>query len=350
MKKTLIALAALAATGAFAQVTVYGRLDAGYANTTTSTTAAGVSTDTKANGVVSHNSVSSMWGLKGTEDLGGGMNAFFVLEQDIYTANGNTGASGAGAGATNLSGFNRTSIVGLNGGFGSIAFGRDYNVVFKLIGSTDVNSLSRISTVQNAANIGGSTIANLVTYSTPDMGGFKVNVNYGNDDTSVGAADNKVKTTAVSGVYANGPLMVGIGAGNVESTQGAGVVSKTEGTALGASYDFGKVKLVGNYITSKVTTAASDAEFKETNLGVVVPMGKVSLIAQIGRNAKTQSLGGTTDTSGSDFVIGADYALSARTAMFIKTGTYNKTSGTLLGDTTADTKQTSTAIGIKTTF
>ena len=55
----------------------------------------------------SHNSVSSFWGLKGTEDLGGGMNAFFILEQDVYTANGNTGASGAGGGATNASGFNR---------------------------------------------------------------------------------------------------------------------------------------------------------------------------------------------------------------------------------------------------
>lgn len=350
MKKTLIAMAALAATGAFAQVTVYGRLEAGYANTTTSTTAAGVSTDTKANGVMSHNSTSSMWGMKGTEDLGGGMNAFFVLEQDIFTANGNTGVSGAAGGGTNAAGFNRTSLVGLNGGFGSIAFGRDYNAVFKVIGATDVMGLSRLSTVQNAANIGGSTIANLISYSTPDMSGFKVNLNYGNDDTSSGAVDAKVKTTALTGTYTNGPLFVGIGAGNVESTQGAGVVSKTEGTALGASYNFGMVKVIGNYITKKVTAAASDAETKETNIGVSAPMGKVTLLAQVGRNTNTQSLGGTTDTSGTDMVIGADYALSARTALYVKTGTYNKSSGTLLGDATADTKATSTAFGLKTSF
>ena len=91
MKKTLIAVAALAATGAFAQVSVYGRLDAGYAQTKSTVGA----TYTKANGVESHNSASSMWGIQGTEDLGGGMKAFFKLEQDIYTANGNTGVSGA---------------------------------------------------------------------------------------------------------------------------------------------------------------------------------------------------------------------------------------------------------------
>lgn len=349
MKKTLIALAALAATGAFAQVTVYGRLDAGYANTTNNvTTTAGGSVDTKANGVQSHNSVSSMWGLKGTEDLGGGMNAFFQLEQDIYTANGNVGASGAGGGATNPGGFNRTSLVGVNGGFGSIAFGRDYNAVFKLIGATDVNNLSRISTVGLAANIGGSTIPNLVMYSTPDFGGFKVNVNYGNQDTSSGTATNQTKVTAITGVYANGPLFVGLGMGNtIVTTTGD---TKTDGTALGASYDFGKFKLVGNYITSKATTLAGFATTStETNIGGVVPMGKMTFVAQIGRNSTTDD--GVASLSGTDWVLGLDYNLSARTAMFVKTGTYGNVSGTnAAGDTGYSAKSTSTAVGIKTTF
>ena len=210
MKKTLIAVAALAATGAFAQsVTVYGRLDAGYAMTTSSVN----NVDTKANGVQSHNSVSSMWGLKGSEDLGGGMNAFFVLEQDIYTANGNTGASGAGGGLTNASGFNRTSLVGVNGGFGSVSFGRDYVPTFKVVGATDVNNLSRISTVQNSG--ANSTVPSLVFYSTPDMGGFKVNLSYGNQDSSVSSAagDTSTKKTNVTATYANSPLNVGIGSG-----------------------------------------------------------------------------------------------------------------------------------------
>ena len=355
MKKTLIALAALAATGAFAQnVTVYGRLDAGYAATTNSTTQAGVNTDTKSSGVQSHNSVSSMWGLKGTEDLGGGMNAFFILEQDIYPANGTVGQTGAAGGVSTAAapnpaaGFNRTSLVGVNGGFGSVSFGRDYNFVFKLIGATDVMSLSRLSTVQLAANIGGSTIANMVNYSTPNFGGFMVNLNYGNQDTSSGATTNQTKVTAITGTYANGPLFVGIGSGNTTVTTTGD--TKTDGTALGASYDFGKFKLAGNYITSKSTSIAGaiTADATETNLGATMPIGKITLAAQIGRNTLKADSG--TDVSGTDWVLGADYALSARTALFVKTGVYGKASGTLVTDGTYDTKNTSTAIGIKTSF
>jgi predicted porin len=371
MKKTLIAMAALAATGAFAQnVTVYGRLDAGYAATTTTNG----NVDTKSSGVQSHNSVSSMWGLKGSEDLGGGMNAFFILEQDIYPANGNVGVTGAAGGAgvsssavsTTTSkvatevGFNRTALIGASGGFGTLAFGRDYVPTFKVIAATDVNSLSRISTVQLANGSGNSSQPNLVFYSTPDISGFKVNVAYGNQDTSVSSAagETSLKITNVSGTYANGPLYIGIatgtnedkknGAGNGTFTIGSGAaltgIDKTTGTVLGAAYDFGKAKLTANMITSKSSVAAIDYETAENNIGVSVPMGKATLVAQYGMN-KIKITNAAEDYTGTDWVLGADYALSARTAVFLKTGTYGKLSGN-----GADLKTVSTAFGIKTTF
>jgi len=342
MKKTLIALAALAATGAFAQVSVYGRLDAGYASTTN--TVANV--DTKASGVQSHNSVSSMWGIKGTEDLGGGLKANFILEQDVYTANGNTGTSGALGGAAGTAGFNRTSLLGLSGGFGSIAFGRDYVPTFKLVAATDVNALSRISTVQLAAASGNSTTPNLVMYSTPNMSGFQLNIAYGNQDTTSGTAgDSTSKVTNLTATYANGPLMVGVGTGTTEVKANGSVagnsfaangqtiiaagVTKTTGTVLGASYDFGKFALKGNYITSKGETGTSDATATELNIGATVPMGKVTLVAQVGTNKVTgNGVGLTEDMTGSDAVIGVDYSLSAKTALFAKTGTYGKVTAT----------------------
>jgi predicted porin len=290
MKKTLIALAALAATGAFAQVSVYGRLDAGYAMTTN--TVNGV--DTKANGVQSHNSVSSMWGIKGSEDLGGGLKANFTLEQDIYPANGNVGNSGALGGGAGSAAFNRTSLLGLSGGFGSVAFGRDYVPTFKLVAATDVNNLSRISTVQLAANSGNSTQPNLVFYSTPNMSGFQLNIAYGNQDSTVSTAagDTSTKVTNVTATYANGPLMVGVGTGTTEiKAAGAAAgtftlgtttltsIEKVTGTVLAASYDFGKFALKGNMISSKATAAAGNAELNELNIGATVPMGKVTLVA-----------------------------------------------------------------------
>lgn len=356
MKKTLIALAALAATGAFAQVSVYGRLDVGYAATTNTANGA----DTKDNGVVSHNSVSSMWGIQGSEDLGGGLKANFKLEQDVYPANGNTGASGAGAGATNASGFNRTSLLGLSGGFGTVSMGRDYVPTFKLIGATDVNNLSRISTVGLAANTGVSTTNSVLFYSTPVMSGFQVNVAYRNADQST-TTDTFQKLTNLTATYTNGPLMVGVGTGSTEA-KAAGAFStannltgygsanianadKVSGNVVAASYDFGSFKLVGNYITSKTTVTTTDYDVSELNVGATVPMGKVTLAAQVGQQTLKQT--GVDDRKGTDFVLGADYALSAKTALFAKTGTYNKMDAAAGG---GEYKSVSTAVGFKTVF
>lgn len=331
MKKTLIAVAALAATGAFAQVSVYGRLDVGYGAYTT-TSAAGV--DTKRNGVSSHNSVSSMWGIKGSEDLGGGLKAFFQLEQDVYTANGNTGASGAAHGATSNGAFDRTSLVGVEGGFGKVAFGRDYTPMFKLIGSSDIHALSNLSTVQTAAAAGGSTLPNQIFYSTPNLSGFVGNLSLINTDTSSGASVDKVEGNNLTAVYNNGPLMVGAGLGNQKTTV-AGAETKVEATAISAAYNFGTFALRGGLTNGKTTVGGvTGNDNKETNLGATIPLGKVTVGAQVGRNDNG------TDT-GTDMILSADYALSAKTALYAKTGTYNKY---------GDAKVTGTALGIKTVF
>ena len=336
MKKTLIAVAALAATASFAQVSVYGRLDAGYGAYTTTT--AGV--DTKRNGVSSHNSVSSMWGIKGSEDLGGGLKAFFQLEQDVYTANGVVGNTGSkhGAGPTDPVGFNRTSLVGVSGAFGSLSFGRDYTPMFKLIGSSDIHALSNLSTVQSAAAAGGSTLPNQIFYSTPNMSGFVANLSLINTDTSSGAQVNKVEGNNITAVYNNGPLMVGAGMGNQKTTV-AGAETKVEATAISAAYNFGTFALRGGLSTGKTTNAAgvTGPDNKETNIGATMPLGKVTLGLQVGQNDN----GAATNNTGTDMVISADYALSAKTALYAKTGTVNKY---------GDDKTTGTALGIKTVF
>lgn len=344
MKKTLIAVAALAATGAFAQVSVYGRLDVGYAMTKSTS---GTS-ETKANGVESHNSASSMWGIQGTEDLGGGLKAWFKLEQDIYTANGNTGSSGSNGGVPNASGFNRTSMVGLSGNFGTIGLGRDYTPLFKLIGSIDINSLSRVSTVQSAAAGGGSTLPSMIVYTSPNLSGFVANVSVINDDNSTSTAGvetaAKVQGNNITVAYNNGPLYIGGGVGEQKTTTGA-TVDKTEGTAIVGGYNLGVVNLRAGYITSEVSTNGTKTnETSEFNLGAIVPMGKVTLRAQVGRNTREAT---GIDSNGTDMVVGAEYALSAKTALFAKTGTFNKlgASGGQL-----EQKVTSTAFGVRTVF
>ena len=111
MKKTLIAAAVMAASGvAFAasNVTLYGVIEEGVVLTKAKDKAAIV--DLKA-GFDSGN----RWGIKGVEDLGNGYNVGFILEQGFTADDGKEGVAGKA--------FNRESILYVNGGFGSLAFG-----------------------------------------------------------------------------------------------------------------------------------------------------------------------------------------------------------------------------------
>jgi len=89
MKKTLVAIAALAATGAFAQATLYGKIDASLGSKKIEAAGAMVATAAEAGTNISSGVNSgSRWGLKGTEDLGGGMAANFVLESGFTVDDG----------------------------------------------------------------------------------------------------------------------------------------------------------------------------------------------------------------------------------------------------------------------
>ena len=87
MKKSLVALAALAVSGAaMAQATIYGRSDIGY-GVKASQLGSGA-TGYKQTGVMDGANAGSRIGFRGTEDLGGGMKAHFVTEQGISPTNG----------------------------------------------------------------------------------------------------------------------------------------------------------------------------------------------------------------------------------------------------------------------
>ena len=83
MKKSLIALAVLAASGAAmaqSSVTVYGRLDASVGSAKVGAPGAALRGNTQ---MFNSNMTSSRIGFRGTEDLGGGLKAIFALESNI---------------------------------------------------------------------------------------------------------------------------------------------------------------------------------------------------------------------------------------------------------------------------
>ena len=351
MKKSLIALAALAAVSAASaqsSVTLYGRLDVGHLNAETTTNGA----KENVNGLASAGLSSTYWGLKGSEDLGGGMKANFQLESGVDVG---TGAS--------VAGFTRISTVGLSGKFGEVKLGRDYTPLYSVIGSADVFGRITATTV-NLIPV-GTRASNMVSYQTPTISGFTGKFMTGQNEAvtttaaGVTTANTTNSTSGMSVTYANGPLMVAVGYGESKGLSDPSVVmggnvanpalvGEADGTAISASYDLGVVKLFANHTqgTTKASAASTDIKSKETNLGVTYPMGAFTLLAAYGNNKQTST---GTNLSGDDFVVGAIYSLSKRTSLYAKAGTYNKADGTLKGAAN-DVKTTATAIGVRHTF
>jgi len=140
MKKSLIALAALAATSAFAQssVTMYGNFDVGYGDH--KTTSRDGTAFTKTAGVMDGSWAGSRLGFRGTEDLGGGLKANFLIEQGINVTSpeafNQRVASGGHqiAGSSTYSiGSNRQTYAGISGGFGEIRAGYQYTNSYDVV-------------------------------------------------------------------------------------------------------------------------------------------------------------------------------------------------------------------------
>ena len=355
MKKTLVALAALASMSAFAQssVTLYGVADVwlGSAKTTITggTGAAAVGnannpflltppTDptTKTNGVAqtvlnSGGYNGSRWGLKGSEDLGGGLKANFQFESgfDISKGESQQGAL-----------FGRQAYAGLSGGFGEIRLGRQYTAYDELRGATANTFDSAFSPTGNVWGYNGDYSGrqnNQLYYATPDFGGISGAVGFA-------LGENKTATTKATDVlslhvkYANGPILVGAAYQDQKVATGG----SDKYTLFAGSYDFGVVKLTGGYNTDK-KAAAGTGTTKEFQLGVSLPIGAASIGA--GFSAAKNS---TTNSKASGFGVSAIYDLSKRTSVYGGIET-DKAQSTLAGDGTT-VKNTLAAVGVRHKF
>lgn len=183
MKKSLIALAVLATTGtAFAQstVTLYGRIDTSVGSSKIGAPATATSTTQMFSG----NLTSTRWGLRGSEDLGGGLKAIFGLEQGFDSSAGTQ---------ANLSAFDRQSIVGLSGGFGTVKFGRhdtSFDDIRDLTVSSNIFDSGTFATTEGVVGTSGylgvgqladygDRASNQIRYESPSFGGFSAGVSYG---------------------------------------------------------------------------------------------------------------------------------------------------------------------------
>lgn len=291
MKKSLLALAVLGAfagaASAQSSVTVYGIVDLGFDHTDTGAAAGSV------NGIKSGGQSASRIGFKGTEDLGGGLNALFQLEATIQADTGSAfstpAAAATGTGPNNgyansAGGFNRIATVGLqSAAFGTVNLGRQVSAIKDAYDQIDPfgdgGTIAPISAVFFGGALSGDygRISNSVKYATPSFGGFKATAAYGFGEAAGDTGDNSNYGLGLG--YANGPLNVQFAYHNQDRQATAGAIVSPERenklAFVGATYNFGVVKLHGAYADTKLenTTAGSETKFRNYLVGVSVPLG-----------------------------------------------------------------------------
>lgn len=300
MKKTLIALAVLAASGAAmaqSSVTLYGRIDTSVGSIKdTGTASASKSAVTKVFSGGDAGLTSPRWGLRGTEDLGGGLKAGFQLESRFKSDDGT------------LDGvqFKGASFLSLSGGFGEVKLGRSstvYDDVRALSVSSDVFDSAFTASQNGVFKSGGdyaSRFDNKLTYLSPNMGGFYAGIDFALDED----ATVKAQKMAFKAGYKTGPMHFALGYQEEKTS--------AEYTVLSGAYDFGVASVSAGYNTRDAETGgAEDTEF---TVGVNVPLGAFAVSAGYA-NSKTE-VGSATTAKASGFGLGATYSLSKRTKAY----------------------------------
>jgi len=333
MKKSLVALAVLAASGAsFAQsnVTLYGLADIwlGSVKTTNGVTGNSVSTTRMDSGGVN----TSRWGLKGSEDLGGGLKAIFKLEQGFSL---DTGAATAGQA------FSRQAYVGFAGGFGEVQLGKVWTAFDDVWGVSNAvfdSALSPTHYVFESINYQDRP-SNGMRYTSPNFGGFSGAISYSLDEKVAGAA--KVSSFNVS--YGAGPVTAYLGYQVEDVVNTVALPSDTKYMIVGGSFNFGMATAKANYAQVKNVGNANGFDAKEYQLGVDFPVSSALTVSA--SYAKSDDSNPGFEQSRKGYGIGATYTLSKRTFLY---GGYtaNKFSNFRAGDDKADVY----AVGVQHNF
>jgi predicted porin len=336
MKRFLLAAGGLftVAAGAQSSVTLYGVADASIQNTGFSRPGAGSMT-----AETSGHRSGTRWGLRGAEDLGGGLKAIFQLEQGV---NLDTGTIAQGGRA-----FGRQAYVGIDGGFGTFAAGRlasFHGGAFDMFSPIDpfITGYGIASLASTFSEAGGPRVDNAILYRTPRLAGFQAGYIHSFQTTGQEAAGTSANTRFDhAGLnYNSGPLYAGLTYSRARFPAASNFKDQ-QMIHAGATYDFTVAKLHAAYgiekgarsdFVSAVGATADGTDAKSWMFGASMPLGPLAskLFASVQkRDGKTQTIGATTfDADRRVYAVGYDYSLSKRTTLYASAAK-SKGSGTL---------------------
>ena len=268
-------------------------------------------------GIQSGGMTTSYLGVKGSEDLGGGLKARFALEHFLRADTGSAGRF------TTDTFWARNSYVGLEGDFGAALLGRNTTplfvstLLFNAIGdsfgfSPSIRQLFTPSTGVGMLPFFGDTgWNNSLLYSSPKWGGLGFNVIGNMDDGAPGATGHNFGANVL---YFGGPFAATAAWQRVRNGAFGTPAGweRQETWQLGGSYDLGIVKLFAQY-TNVATTATVDTETDIAGVGASVPLGAGKLIGQYGQSRADV---GSSDTTHKVLTVGYDLYLSKNTDVY----------------------------------
>jgi predicted porin len=340
MKKTIVALAALAALGtASAQATVYGKVDLGVSSTT-ATGAVNQGLE-----VTSGNYEGSRFGVRGSHDLTGGLKVDGHYQFRVDAAGNNSTVQDT-----------RVATLGISGGFGSLTAGLNWTPYDSAWGFDQLEyngfSAANQSWYRGAhgdnGTTGWGTAKKSIAYSTPDMNGFNATVMYANDADKTATADS-VPYLGLGANYATGPLSLNFGyekiASTVHLTTDASAGEETTAMVMGASYNLGVATVGVGYQQANVD--AKGAEWKDAgfSLSVSAPVSANTTVA-LGYATETTTTAGKSDGKSTGIGAQAIYNWTKQAAIYAGVTQRNvKTAGS-----TNEVKTSKFATGLRYNF
>lgn len=299
MKKTQVALAALALAASSAAladgVTLYGTLEAGLTN-------GNKGSGTRFSGAGEWNT--TLWGIKGEEDLGGGLKASFHLQGGLETNTGSINNNGSTAGV-----FNRLAYVTVGNQMGTVGLGMQFSPFIGAYASTVAMAPNSffVPVCANAGacdgggsgqgTTGGFFIPNSVTYAG-SFGPVSTNILYA---TKNGTTDDQVTIANLS--YAADNLLI------------AGAYSRRKETytnwLIGGTYTMGAIKLAANYVDHKDKTGG-EIDSKTYTVGASYALTEATKVGVAYSKTKRDN----TDMDPSLFNISLQHNLSKRTLVY----------------------------------
>jgi GBP family porin len=293
MKKFVLSGLSLAALGgagaahAQSSVTLYGLIDAGITYTSNQGGAHNVQ---ETSGAVN----GSRWGLRGSEDLGGGLKAIFTLENGFSIATGKLGQNGLE--------FGRQAFVGLSSDqYGAVTLGRQYDSVVDYLAPLALTGTGSGGTQAahpfDNDNLDNSfRINNSVKYSSVNYGGLKFGTLYGFSNDAGGFATNRAYSAGAS--YNYGPLNVA--AGYLELNKAGTSYNSSGAVTSDATFTAGTQRTYG---------AGLNYAFGPATFGFVFTQTHLYNASSIGASASGTSSGLTLTGGGASFT---NYEVNAR--------------------------------------